>query len=594
MAQIGNYKITKKIEEGGMAVVYQGIQESLGRPVAIKVLKHKFIKETLVVNYFNRESLIIARLIHPNIIHVIDRGLTDNGMPYFVMDFIKGTDTARLIMKGGLKFNRKLDIVVQTCKALAYAHKNGVIHRDIKPANILIDTEGNAVVTDFGIAQFYQRGKETQQNKKKELLGTPTYMSPEQKINSSEVTFASDIYSLGVVMFELFTEKRFPKKLQRPSEIAPDIPAPLERIILQCLSPDPERRPASVDAITSRLFDLFQGAHISSEQKTKALSGVPDMNDIFTILDIIKDSETGSVYLLRHNQSGNLMVAKTFKTMNSGIKTARVLLSLKHDNIVDIQGVSASDSGYIIVMEYLSGGNLADRMVMPHPWQESLYLILRVCKGLLFAHQNRMAHGNLRPSNILFTESEGVKLTDFGMGADSKGLQEQIQADILSTGAILYKMILGFGPVLKGDSFVPHKQFKTLPDNVKRLIFRFLTQKTNLRFQSMKQVIDEIERINEEVYEVEATAVALDEDLSESTQKTLDPAPETAPPKKAETAKHKRRKMPLTIRFMLFIFFVISAAALMHEYAPDEFRKILNVIIQKAEWLRQTYFSNLF
>ncbi len=157
MGQIGNYKITTKIEEGGMAVVYQGIQESLGRPVAIKVLKHQFMKEALVVDYFNRESLIIARLIHPNIIHVIDRGLTDNGMPYFVMDYIKGTDTARLIMKGGLKFNRKLDIVVQTCKALAYAHKNGVIHRDIKPANILIDTEGNAVVTDFGIAQFYQR-----------------------------------------------------------------------------------------------------------------------------------------------------------------------------------------------------------------------------------------------------------------------------------------------------------------------------------------------------------------------------------------------------------------------------------------------------
>jgi len=288
------------------------------------------------------------------------------------------------------------------------------------------------------------------------------------------------------------------------------------------------------------------------------------------------------------------MVAKTFKTMNSGIKTARVLLSLKHDNIVDIQGVSASDNGYIIVMEYLSGGSLADRMVMPHPWQDSLYLILRVCKGLLFAHQNRMAHGNLRPSNILFTESEGVKLTDFGMGTDNKSLQEQIQADILSTGAILYKMILGFGPVLKGDSFVPHKQFKTLPDNVKRLIFRLLTQKINLRFQSMKQVLDEIDRINDEVYEVEATAVALDEDLSESTQKTIEPAPEAAPLKEAGTSEHKKRKMPLTVIFLLLIFFILSAAALLHEYAPDEFRKILNDIIKKAEWLRQTYFSNLF
>ncbi len=584
MQQIGNYKITKKIEEGGMAVVYQGIQESLNRTVAIKILKQKFIGESHVVDYFKRESLIIARLIHPNIIHVIDRGLTEKGMPYFVMNFIEGTDTARLIIKGGLKFNRKLDIVINTCKALAYAHKNGVIHRDIKPANILIDLEGNAVVTDFGIAQFYQSGdnlqkKDTEKNGKKELLGTPTYMSPEQKIDSSKVTFASDIYSLGVVMYEIFTGKRFSKKIERPSAVATDIPKALDVIILQCLSFDPEKRPASVEIIKNQLFVLFQGAHIGETQRKKALSGVPKMHDIFTILDVIREKETGSVYLLRHNNSEQLMVAKTFNAVNNGIKTARVLLSLKHDNIIDIQGVSASDNNYIVVMEYQAGGSLADRMVMPHTWHEAMRIIQGVCQGLSFAHYNRIIHGNLRPSNILFTDSGNVKISDFGFGAVNnqrmdKQKQELVQADIFAIGAIFYKMILGFGPVIKGDSFTPHKKFKMLPDDIKRLIYRFLTQKPEIRFQSMKQILDEITRISEHEFGLEETAITLDEDLSDSPQKIL-----VSKNASKRLGNHEQRS-PLLLIILIITLLLVSAGLFLNFFAPDKLQDFIRNIMK--------------
>lgn len=583
MQKIGSYTITEKIAEGGMAVVYQGLQESLNRPVAIKVLKQKFLREKHVVEYFKRESLIIARLIHPNIIHVIDRGLTKTGRPYFVMNFIKGTDTARLIHKGGLSFNRKLDIVINTCKALAYAHKNGVIHRDVKPANILIDSEGNAVVTDFGIAQFYQSENESEEEsadkkQKKERLGTPTYMSPEQKINSSEVTFASDIYSLGVVMYELFTGKRFPKKIERPAAAAPDIPEALERIILQCLSYDPEKRPASVEMIKNQLFELFRGAHIATAQREKALSGVPKMNDIFTILDVIRQKKTGSVYLLRHNDSDQLMVAKTFNAMNNGIKTARLLLSLKHDNIIGIQGVSASDTNYIVVMEYLSGGSLADRMVMTHSWQESVRLIHGVCEGLFFAHNNRIFHGNLKPANILFTPSETVKLSDFGFGAANRGKSQKdmIQADILATGAIFYKMVLGFGPVLNGDSFVPHKKFKTLPDSVKRFIYRLLSQKPEIRFQSMRQLLEELGRICEQAIEIEETAITLDEELSDSHPKN----PGFAPEKISGAIEKMKHRPSFWMVVSLLVVFLAAAGVALHFLAPEEFRLISKKILE--------------
>ena len=149
------YKLIKKIGEGGTAVVYKGVQASLNRPVAIKVLSKKIENHPFLLERFNHESLIIARLNHPHVIHVIDRGTTPNGLPYFIMEYVDGVDLQAAIRVGRLDFNRKLDLVIQVCKAPSYAHRNGVIHRDIKPSNVLIDGDGNARVADFGIAQLF-------------------------------------------------------------------------------------------------------------------------------------------------------------------------------------------------------------------------------------------------------------------------------------------------------------------------------------------------------------------------------------------------------------------------------------------------------
>ncbi len=206
MNKIGIYEISSEIGRGGMAVVYKGLQTSLDRPVAVKLLSQKVAGNKEIVERFNRESLIIARLIHPNIIHVIDRGITEEGSPFFIMDFVEGTTLAKIMKQGSLTAKRKFDLIIQVCKGLAYAHKNGVVHRDVKPANILIDAERNAILTDFGIAQFYRNGDGKDKLTKDGLiLGTPSYMSPEQETGSGEVTAESDIYSLGVIMYEMFT-----------------------------------------------------------------------------------------------------------------------------------------------------------------------------------------------------------------------------------------------------------------------------------------------------------------------------------------------------------------------------------------------------
>ncbi|MFH2064674.1 MAG: serine/threonine-protein kinase [Pseudomonadota bacterium] len=523
--QIDPYQIVSKIDSGGMATVYKGIQPSLNRTVAIKVLDRKFLEDPRFVKRFNRESLIIARLNHPNIIHIIDRGITEDKMPYFVMDYVEGRDVAKIIQDGDYTVTRKMEIMVQVCKALSYAHKNGVIHQDIKPANILIDPEGNALVADFGIAQLCHDDipENMQLTSDNIIMGTPAYMSPEQKTGAGPITRSSDLYSLGVVMYELFTGAKPLGQFKKPSDLNPDLPRELDAVILPCLQPEIADRPASADSIRESLLGILQGAHIQPSRRNKAIQGVQKMEDIFTFLDIIKESRYGTVYLFRHKENLKLMVVKRYRLPMGGLQSAYLLKNLNHPNIVAVFGVSGHRSNYIIVMEYIGGGNLAERMLVPHDWQDALKIMTGVCQGLSFAHRNRIIHGNLRPSNILFTDSGEVKITDFGLNEhyaldpdkanwfNAGGQPRSMQADIFAVGAILYKLLIGHTPVLKGSSFVPHRAFDEIPAGVQQLVTRLLSQEPASCFQNVDQVIGAIQDIQPASEKNFAETVMLDQ-----------------------------------------------------------------------------------
>jgi len=500
----GSYEYLDKIGEGGMATVYRGIQRSLDRPVAIKVLSATLSDNPSIIKLFKRESLIIARLNHPNIIHVIDRGTTSKGRPVFVMEFVEGINLADAIRDNVYDFNQKVDIAIQICKGVGYAHKFDVIHRDIKPANVIVDKEGFACLLDFGIASFFQAEKEMSPDESRLIMGTEAYMAPEQHQGIAQTTTLSDIYSIGVVMYELFTGVLPSGENVSLSQMDGSISPALDSLIKQCLAPAPEDRPESVEIVKTQLLLAMKGQHIAEEKVSRAGEGLAAIQQKFGLLDVMQEDKFGAVYLYEDKGSHKLMVIKKRISTFTGYREAKVLHSLKHPNLVNILGTSKNDSVFIIVMEYVSGGSLQDRLIEPMEFQWFLSLAIQLCKGMAFAHKNRIFHGNLRPSNILLTADMQVKISDFGLDehyrikakeanwyGDVNNNRDEL-SDIYSLGAIFHHALTGVPPSFKEGNLVKTQIFTKLPFDIQKLVSRMLSKRREYRPQSVESIVSEL------------------------------------------------------------------------------------------------------
>jgi serine/threonine protein kinase/tetratricopeptide (TPR) repeat protein len=262
---LGKYQIRQELGKGAMGVVYLGFDPGLEREVALKVMASAIVSDNELKERFEREAKSVARLQHPNIVTVYDLGYDAQGAPYIAMEYLKGQDLEVRIRRDPLTFREKLDVVGQTCRGLAHAHKNGIVHRDIKPANIFITESGEAKIMDFGVARW-QQSSHTQTGA---VLGTADYMSPEQ-IRGQKVDGRSDIFSVGVILYRLLTNKKpfageniqsvFFKVLnQEPPELVlPDgnsMPE-LQAIVNKALSKNADERYAGADDLADDIRDL--------------------------------------------------------------------------------------------------------------------------------------------------------------------------------------------------------------------------------------------------------------------------------------------------------------------------------------------------
>src|SRR5579864_4073622 len=254
------YRIIALLGRGGMGEVYRADDLTLGQAVALKFLPDEAARNEGLLERFRNEVRMARRVSHPNVCRVYDVGEVD-GQTFFTMEYIDGEDLASLLRRiGRLPPDKALDIARELCAGLAAAHTKGVLHRDLKPANIMLDGRGQVVITDFGLAGVADdiRGPEVRS-------GTPAYMSPEQ-LEGREVTMLSDIYALGLVLYEIFTGKRpFAEKAagilhghddrtpSRPSSVVKDLDPIVEKVILRCLETEPSSRPANALAVSAAL-----------------------------------------------------------------------------------------------------------------------------------------------------------------------------------------------------------------------------------------------------------------------------------------------------------------------------------------------------
>jgi eukaryotic-like serine/threonine-protein kinase len=280
----GRYRIQRKLGAGGMADVYLAEDQELGRRVAIKILNGRHANDDQFIERFRREAKNAAALNHPNIVSIYDRGEAEDTY-YIAMEFLDGRTLKELIVgRGAAPINVAVEYARQILSALRFAHRHGIVHRDIKPHNVMVDAEGRVKVTDFGIA----RAGTSQMTETGSIVGTAQYLSPEQA-RGGEIDPRSDLYSLGVVLYELLTGKtpfdgETPVEIamkhlsnapQPPSKLRQDIPPELDMVVLRALAKNPDDRYQSADEMEADLERVARGARVSAatvDSATQVLS----------------------------------------------------------------------------------------------------------------------------------------------------------------------------------------------------------------------------------------------------------------------------------------------------------------------------------
>lgn len=235
-------EILELLGRGGMGAVYKGRQKELDRLVAVKILPPEISGDPAFAERFTREARALARLSHPNIVAVYEFGRTGDGLFYFVMEYVDGVNLRQAILSGGMSPEQALAIVPQICDALQFAHDEGIVHRDIKPENILVDKRGRVKIADFGLAKLLgQAPSDVSLTGTQQVMGTLRYMAPEQLEGSKAVDHRADIYSLGVVFYELLTGEVPVGRFAPPSKKV-HIDVRLDEVVLRALEEKPEQR----------------------------------------------------------------------------------------------------------------------------------------------------------------------------------------------------------------------------------------------------------------------------------------------------------------------------------------------------------------
>lgn len=338
--QIGPYKIESLLDKGGMSVLYLSSHPDTKDPTAIKVLSEKFLSSKEIVKRFLHEAEIISLADHPNIVKLYDQGEWEGGL-YIAMEFIEGISLRQYLLRHPLSLKQALEFIIDIAYALCHLHTHGVIHRDLKPENILVTESLVIKVIDFGIAQLLLDEKGASQEKRSHVIGTPIYMSPEQRDHPDNVSYPSDIYSLGIIGYELVLGKLCHGKVHLSM-----MPQGLQKIFSKMLQPKPEDRYQDIVDVISDISQYMHSANFKKESqpldqlselassvRQAELSLLPSIPPEWPFVDIAFVQHKGvvisGVYYDFFNTESNAFAALCIEPIDKGIESILYTATLR-------------------------------------------------------------------------------------------------------------------------------------------------------------------------------------------------------------------------------------------------------------------------
>jgi serine/threonine protein kinase len=486
--KLASYRLERLLGVGGMGQVYYAWDEALDRPAAVKLLADRYRDLPTYAQRFVQEAKALARWRHENIVQIYYAGQeeTENGILYFyAMEYVQGVDLAQAMAKytadGRLMpHNDVLHVGERVAAALDFAHRHGIIHRDVKPANVLIDTNGRIVLSDFGLAMDVA-GSETGQ-----VVGSPRYTAPEQARKSAAAVPQSDLYSLGIMLYEMLVGR-----------VPFDDPSATSIAVQHVTQPPPHPRtlnPALNTAVADVLLralskapgERYQTGQELMEHLGRALKGTPrqadellgQQLDEYELTELLGQGAMGRIYRgydVRLKRNVAIKVIDATYRADADYRArfereAQAIAQLEHPHIVSLYRYGEVSGLFYMAMQYIEGRTLKAALAEYReqggtvPPAEASRIIREVCSALDYAHSKGIIHRDVKPSNIMLDTAGHAYLTDFGLAlladTETKGetfgsphyiAPEQAissktavpQSDLYAVGVILYEMFTG-------------------------------------------------------------------------------------------------------------------------------------------------------
>ncbi len=551
--QVGHYRILEKLGEGGMGVVYKAEDTDLDRLVALKFLPPHLGEDAEERKRFIHEAKAASALDHTNICTVHEIGQTAEGRLFIAMGYCAGQTLREKIKEGSLPVDEAVGIAVQIAEGLKKAHGKGIVHRDLKPANVMLTDEGVVKIVDFGLAKLRGVSRLT---KTGTTLGTVSYMSPEQT-TGREVDQRTDIWSLGVILYEMLTGKLpfsgdydqamiysiLNEEPESPSTSRPKIAAKLERTVLKALAKDKAGRYANMGEFiqdAQRSMEISDSEPFGGKSSAGELATGTTFARRYKVIEELGHGGMGRVYKVFDTEIKEKIALKLLKpeiasdpdTLERFANELKLARKVSHRNICRMFDMGRAEGFPFITMEWVAGEDLKRllRRVGALSAGKAVAIARQICAGMAEAHGQGVIHRDLKPQNIMIDEEGNVRVMDFGIArmAKVKGITgvgviigtpeymspEQVDgeeadqsSDIYALGIILFEMLTGrvpfegntpFSVALKQKSEAPPNPRTVtpqIPEDLSNLILRCLEKQRSRRYQSAADVLVELDKI---------------------------------------------------------------------------------------------------